>query len=84
MKRESLRDERAVLRIVARLLSPFQGGSNPRIPEATGKLQILQQVEVPSAENGDSYLSKKDSPMYVGMTPHALTAGKGKDEKGKN
>ena len=28
-------------------------------------------MEVPSAENENSDLSKKDSPLYVGMIPHA-------------
>ena len=71
-KRECLRDERIVWRTVARLLSPSHGVSDLRILEIIVKLQILQQVEVPSVEKGNSNLSKRDSPMYVGMTPHAL------------
>ena len=43
-KWQHLRDERAASQIAVRSLSPFQGGNNPRILEATGKLQILQQV----------------------------------------
>ena len=51
--------------------------------ETIGKLQILQQVEVPSVEKGNLNLSIKSSPMYVGMTPHGLRARKEKDKKGK-
>ena len=82
-KWERLRDERAVSQILARSLSPSQVGSDPRSLETTGKLQILQQVEVPNVEKGNLNLSNKDSPMYVGMTPHALRAEKGKDKNAK-
>ena len=82
-KRESLRDERTVSQILVRLSNPLQGGRNPRILETTGKLQILQQVEVPSAEKGNLNPSIKDSPVYVGMTPHAHRTENGKNEKEK-
>ena len=44
-------------------------------------MQILQEVEVLSVQKGNSNVSKKDTPVYVGMTPHALRVGKEKDEK---
>ena len=57
---------------MARSLSPIQGGSNPRTLETTGKLQILQQVKIPSAGKGNINPEKKGSPVYVGTTPHVL------------
>ena len=55
-----------------RLLGLFQGDNGPRNPEATGKLQILQQFKNPSAAEGNKNQSDKDSPMYVGIVPHTL------------
>ena len=69
-KRERLRDERTVSQMLVRSLNPSQGGSNPRNPETTGKLQILQRLNVPNAEEGNSNLSIQDSPVYVGMDFH--------------
>ena len=55
---------------MARSLSSLQGGSDPRTPEITGELQILQKFSVPNVEKGSSNLSSKDSPVYVGMESH--------------
>ena len=63
-KQESLRDEWTISRMLARSLSPFQGGSDPRILEAVGKLQILQQVRVPSAKMGIEICQKR-TVLYV-------------------
>ena len=52
---------------LARLLSPFQDGSDPRNPETTGKLQVLQRLKIPSATKGSTNLSNKDGPVYVRM-----------------
>ena len=82
-KRERLRDERTVSRTLARSLSPFQGGSDPRNPETTGKLQILQKLNIPSAAKGNTNPSVKDSPMYVGMDSHTLRVEKDRNEKEK-
>ena len=52
------------------------------IPETIGKLQILQQVEVPTVVTGNTHLANKGSPMYVGITPQAsYRVGQGKKEK---
>ena len=67
-----MRDTRTVSRILVRSLRPSEGGSDLRNPGITGKLQILQHVEIPSVVEGELNLSKKDSPLYVGMIPHAL------------
>ena len=40
-------------------------------------------MEVPSVEKGNLNLSNKDSPMYVGITLHALRIAEGKDKKEK-
>ena len=45
------------------------GGSDPRILETTGKLQILQPIAVPSIEEGSINLAN-GSTVYVGITPH--------------
>ena len=76
-----MRDERTVSWTLARLLNPFQGGSNPRNPETTGKLQILQRLNVPSVEEGNSNLSIQDSPVYVGMDSHTVRVGDKKNGK---
>ena len=69
-KRECLRDEWTVSRTLARSLNPFRGGSDPRNPETTGKLQILQKLSIPSVVEGNSNLSIQDSLVYVGMDSH--------------
>ena len=81
MKWERLWDTRIVFRILAKSLSPSQGGSDLRNPESTGKLQILQQMGIRSAVERKLNLSKKDSPLYVGMIPCALRLDEEKDEK---
>ena len=53
--------------MLARLLNDLQGGSDPRTPETTGKLQIPQKFSFPNAEKGTTNLSNKDNPVYVGM-----------------
>ena len=78
-----MRDERTVSWTLARSQSPFQGGSDPRNPETTGKLQILQKLSIPSVEEGSINPSVKDSLMYVGMDSHTLRAEKDKNGKEK-
>ena len=65
------------------MLSRFEGGNDPRNPETTGKLQILQKLSISSAKKGSTIPSLKDSPMYVGMGSHTLRVEKDKNEKGK-
>ena len=55
---------------MARLLNPFQGGSDPRNPETTGKLQLLRDFSSFSVAAGKSDQSRKDSPVYVGVESH--------------
>ena len=74
-----MRDERTVSQTVARSLNPFQGGSDPRNQETTGKLQILQKLNISSARKGSTNPSVKDSPMYVGMDSHTLRIEKDKN-----
>ena len=50
--------------------SLVQGGSNPRSLETTGKLQILQQVEVHNIGKGNSHIAKIGTPLYSGINPH--------------
>ena len=66
--RERLRDIRTVSRTLERSLSPFQGGSDSRNPETTGKLQVLRDFSSFSVTNGKSNQSTKDSPVYVGWS----------------
>ena len=70
-ERERLRDDRVVSRVLAQSLSSLQGGSDSRIPEATGKLQKLQQFSVPSVEEKSENPSKSDTTVYVGVGPHS-------------
>ena len=51
-------------------MNSLQGGSDPRTPDTTGKLQVLQKFSVPSVEKGSTNLSSKDSPIYVEMESH--------------
>ena len=68
VNRGRLRDNRLASRILAKSLNPIEGGSNSRTPEATGKLQILQQFSVSSVENGrEQHQATKAKSMYVGM-----------------
>ena len=72
------------MRILARSLSPDQGGSYPRILGTTRKLQILQQVEIPNVEEGNTNLAVKGSPLYVGITPNVPgRVDENKKKKGK-
>ena len=81
--RGGLRDDRLISRILARSLSSFQGGSDPRTPETTGKLQILQQFAVPSAEKEKTDSSNKDKPIYVGMETQACRVDDKKSKQKK-
>ena len=76
-------DERIVLQILVRSLSPSQGGNNPRNLETTRKLQILQQAEISNVKKENSNLSTKDSPVYVRMTLHAHRIEEEKNGKEK-
>ena len=71
MNRGRLRDDRLVSWILARSLSSFQGDSDLRTPEATGKLQILQHFAVPSAEKRKTNSSNEDKPIYIRMETQA-------------
>ena len=64
-----MRDQRTVSQILSRSLNSTEGGSDPRILETTGKLQILQPIAVPSNEEG-SINPADGSPVYVEITPH--------------
>ena len=68
--RESLRDFGTISRTLAKSLSPFQGGSDSRNPEITGKLQVLRDFSSFSAAEGNENLSHKDVPMYMGLRSH--------------
>ena len=46
-------------------------------------MQILQRLNVPSVEEGNSNLSIQDSPVYVGMDSHMPRLGDKKNEKEK-
>ena len=51
--RESLRDQRNIAQILAKLLNSTEGGSNSRNLATTGKSQSLQQIcEISSGSNG--------------------------------
>ena len=67
---ERLRDIRTILRTLATSLNLFQGGSDSRNPETTGKLQVLRDFISFSVAAGKSDQSKKDSPVYVGVEFH--------------
>ena len=56
-----------VLWTLARLLSPFQGGSDPRNLATTGKLQILLNFSDSSVAKENTDLSVKDNLLYVGL-----------------
>ena len=68
VNRDRSRDDRKLLRILARTLSPLQGGSIPRTAERPSKLQLLQQFAVAGFAEGDKIQSKKDQAIYVGIT----------------
>ena len=80
--RERLRDIRTVSRTLARSLSPFQGGSDSRDPETTGKLQVLRDFSSFSVAAGKSDQSRKDGPVYVGVESHTYRLEDKKAEKG--
>ena len=50
--RDRSRDDRTLSRVLARALSPLQGGSVPRKAERPSKLQLLQQFAVAGDEDG--------------------------------
>ena len=72
VNRGRLRENRLVSWILAKSLNPIEGGSDSRTPEATGKLQILQQFSVSSVEDGrEQHQATKAKSMYVGMQTQA-------------
>ena len=66
--RDHSRDDRTLLRMLVRTLSPLQGGSIPRAAERPSKLQLLQQFAVAGYEDGKEIRSRKDQAIYVGIT----------------
>ena len=66
-----MRDFGTISRTLAQSLNPYQGGSDSRNPEITGKLQILQDYSSFSAVDGNKNLSNKDVLVYVGLKSHA-------------
>ena len=68
--------------VLTRSLNPIEGGSNSRILETTGKLQILQLMVVPSEFNGNPDRTE-GSPLYMGTTPQLLDRLDGKYKKEK-
>ena len=66
--RDRSRDDRTLSRVLARALSPLQGGSVPRKAERPSKLQLLQQFAVAGYEDGKDIRSRKDQAIYVGIT----------------
>ena len=66
-----LEKQKSVLEELARSLNPFMDGRDPRTLETTGKLQILQQVGVPSFEKWNINPANEGSTMNVGITPQA-------------
>ena len=69
---------------MARALSPIQGGSAPRNPETTGKLQVLRNFSNPSVEEGKTNQSSKDNPLYVGLEmPTHRVDSEGKEKENK-
>ena len=81
---ECLRDRRVVSRMLARALSPLQGGSALRNPETIGKLQVLPNFSSSNATAGNENLSRSDNPMYVGLAMPTHRAEVGKNEKKTN
>ena len=82
LKREILTNQRTFSQILARSLSTDQGGSDTRNLETTRNLQILQQVEIPRVEKGNTNLAGKGSPVYVEITPHEpITIEEGEKKK---
>ena len=65
--RDRSRDDRTLSRVLARTLSPLQGGSVPRTAERPSKLQLLQRFAVAGYEHGKEIRSKKDQAIYVGI-----------------
>ena len=49
------------------MLNPFQGGRGSRDLETTGKLQILWNFSDSNVTKGNTDLSVKGSPLYVGL-----------------
>ena len=58
--------------MLARALNPCQGGSAPRTPETTGKLQVLRNFSISSVGKEKTNLSRKDNPMYVVLETSTL------------
>ena len=80
--REHLGDKWVVSWMLARALSPLQGGSALRNPETIGKLQVLLNFSSSNAIVGNENLSRSDDPMYVGL---AMPTHRAKvDKNGKN
>ena len=80
-KRGSLREQRTVLQVLVRSLSPIKGGSNPKALETTRKLLILKQVEIPKVIKGNINPANKGSRMLWGLL-HMRSDGVGEVEKG--
>ena len=69
-KRESLRDQRTVVQTLVRSLNSVEDGNSPRNLTTIGKLQSLQQIFTKSNdEKGNTNLTAKVSPEYVGIIP---------------
>ena len=66
---------------MAILLNSLKRGSNLRMLETTGKLQILQQMEVRTVEKGNLNLGVGDL-IHMGVPPQTLNRIK-EDEKEK-
>ena len=68
---------------LAQSLRSLQGGSNSRILETIGKLQILQNFSDFSKEVGNTDLAQKANPLYVGLESPTfrLESKKKKDKK---
>ena len=65
--RDRSRDDRALSHVLARTLSPLQGGSVPRTVERPSKLHLLQRFAVAGYEDGKEIRSKNDQAIYVGI-----------------
>ena len=86
VNRGRLRDNRLASWILANSLNPIEGGSDSRTPEATGKLQILQQFSVSSVEDGrEQNQATKAKSMYVGIQTQTCSSedSSEKEEKDK-
>ena len=68
--------------MLARTLSPLQGGSIPRTAERPRKLQLLQQFAVAGYEDGKEIRSRKDQAIYVGISDPTIRSEKMNEKKG--